>query len=78
MVLLVAIAQTMENLDGFIDAGFAHHDRLEAALQGGIAFDVLAVLIEGGGPDALELTPSQGWLEDVGGIDRTFGRTCAN
>ena len=37
--------------------------------SGGVLLDVLAVLIDGGGTDALELTAREGGLEDVGGAD---------
>ena len=51
-----------------------HHDRLEAPLQGRVTLDVLAVLVERRGADALEFAPRQRRLEDVGGIDRALGR----
>jgi hypothetical protein len=47
-------------------------DLLEAALEGGILFDVLAVLVQGGGADAAELALFVclvlfGWLRGFGG-----------
>jgi hypothetical protein len=54
------------------------HDRLEAALEGGVALDVLAVLVERRGADALELAAGERRLEDVGGIDRALGRAGAD
>ena len=47
--------------------------RLEAALQRRVALDVLAVLVEGGGADALHLAARQGRLEDVGRVDAAVG-----
>ena len=49
------------------------HDRLEAALERGVALDVLAVLVERRGADALELAAGERRLEDVGRVDRALG-----
>ena len=38
---------------------------LEAALEGLVLLDILAVLVEGGGADDLYLTAGEGRLEDV-------------
>ena len=58
--------------------GFAHHDRLEPALQGRVLFNVLAVFVDGGGADDLQLAPGQGGLEDVGRVHRALGRAGAD
>src|SRR5690606_31584628 len=42
--------------------------RSGAAGEGGVLFDVLAVFVEGGGADAVQLAASQGGLEQVGGV----------
>ena len=49
--------------------GSSHHDRLEAALQGGVLLDVLAELVQRRRADALQLTAGERGLEDVGGVD---------
>ena len=54
-------------------AGLLDQHGLETALQGRVALDVLAVLVQRGGADALQLAARQGRLEDVGGVDRAFG-----
>ena len=69
---LVAVAQAGEDPDGLLDAGLVDGHRLEAALQGGVLLD-LAVLVQGGGPDGLELTAGQHGLEDGGGVDGALG-----
>src|SRR5437764_66670 len=46
--------------------------------QGGVLLDVLAVLVEGRGADALDLTAGQGGLENVGGVDGPLGGACAD
>ena len=47
--------------------------RLEAAFQGGVLLDVLAVLVERGGADAVQLAAGQHRLEQVAGVHRAFG-----
>ena len=58
---------------GLLERRLLDHDRLEAALEGGVALDVLAVLVERRRADALELAARQRRLEDVGGVDRALG-----
>ena len=73
MVLLVAVAQSAQDGDGVFDARLADKDRLEAALQGRIFFDVLAVFVQGGGADTVQLTSGQHRFEHVRGVHRAFG-----
>ena len=54
------------------EGGLDQH-RLEAALQGGVLLDVLAVLVEGGGADHAQLAPGQHRLEHVGGVHAPLG-----
>ena len=58
--------------------GLLHLDGLEAPLEGGILLEVLAVLVERGGPDGLQLTAGQHGLEDRGGVDGALGRARAD
>jgi len=74
VVLLVPLPDSLEDLDRLFERRLFDHDGLEAALQGGIPLDVLAVLVERRGADALELAPSQRGLQDVRRIDRALGR----
>ncbi len=53
----------------------AHLDGLEAALERGVLLDVLAVLVERGGTDRLQLATGQHRLEDRSGVDRALGGT---
>ena len=41
-------------------------------LQRRVSFDVLAIVVQGSGADALEFSSGQRWLEDVGSIDSAF------
>ena len=47
-------------------------------LESRVLLDVLAVLVQGGGPNALQLATSQGRLQDVGGIDGALRSTRAD
>ena len=63
---------------GLLERRLLDHDRLEAPLEGGVALDVLAVLVERGRADALQLAARQRRLEDVGRVDRALGRAGAD
>ncbi|MNF70775.1 hypothetical protein D3C84_526990 [compost metagenome] len=73
VVHLIALLQAAQDGDGVLLARLVHQHLLEAALEGGVLFDVLAILIQGGGTDAVQLTPGQGRLEHVAGVHRTLG-----
>src|SRR5207249_2595117 len=51
VVDLVALLEPAEDRDRVLDRRLAHEDRLEAALERRVLLDVLAVLVDGGGPD---------------------------
>jgi hypothetical protein len=78
VVLLVAVAQTLEDLDGLLRGGLVDDDLLKAALQGGVALQVFAVLLQSRCADGLQLTSGQGGLEDRGRVDRALGRARAD
>ena len=71
---LEAFPQPPEDRDGVLLGGFVDEDGLEPSLQGGVLLDVLAVLLESGGPDEVQLTAGQHRLEHVAGVHRTLGR----
>ena len=50
-----------------------HEHRLEAPLQRGVLLDVLAVLVERGGADGVQLTAREHRLEQVGGVHGALG-----
>src|SRR5581483_9448846 len=56
-----------------LDARLVHEHRLEAALQGGVLLDVLAVLVERGGADAVQLAAGQHRLEQVARVHGALG-----
>ena len=55
--------------------GLLHLDRLEASLQGGVLLEVLAVFIQRGRPDGLQLATGQHRLQDRSGVDGPLGGT---
>jgi hypothetical protein len=70
---LQPLAQPAQDRDGVLDAGLVDQDGLEAALQGGVLLDPLAVLVDGGGPDHVQLAAGQHRLEHVAGVHGAFG-----
>ena len=75
MVHLVALLQAAEDGDGVLDGRLADVDLLEAALQGRVLLDVLAVLVERGGADHAQLAAGQHRLDHVAGVHGALGRT---
>ena len=78
VVHFVALAQTAQDGNRVLDGRLLDDDRLEAALQRGVLLDVLAVLVEGRGADAVQLAARQHRLEQVAGIHRAFCRAGAD
>src|SRR5436190_17016752 len=71
---LVAVAQPAQDLHGVVDRRLVNADLLEAALERGVALEVLAVLVERRRADRLQLAPRQRRLENRGRVDRALGR----
>ena len=69
---LVAVLQTAKDADGVLDRRFADQHLLEAAFEGGVLLDVLAVLVEGGGADHAELATGQHGLDHVARVHRAL------
>jgi hypothetical protein len=78
MELFVAILDAHDDLDRVFLIRRRHLDRLEAALEGAIFFDRLAIFRRRGCADALNLAPRQSRLEDVGCVQRTLRRARAH
>ena len=74
MMDLVLLLQAAKDGDGVLDRGLADHDRLKTTLKSGILFDVLAILIERGCADGMQLATRQGWLEHVARIHGAIAR----
>ncbi len=73
VVLLVALAQPLEDLHGLLGRGLVDLDLLEAALERRVALEVLAVLVERRRADRLQLAAGERRLQDRGGVDRALG-----
>src|SRR4051794_28260086 len=78
VVLLVAIAQALEDLNGLVGRRLVDADLLEATLQRAVALEVLAVLVERRRADRLQLAACQRRLQDRSGVDRALGGACAD
>ena len=70
---LVFLLEAAQDRDGVLDGGLLDQHGLEPALQGGVLFDILAVFVEGRGPDAAQGASGERRLEHVGGIHGPLG-----
>ena len=70
---LVVRADALQNLGGLGNRRLTDIDRLETALERGVLLDILAVLLERGRADHLNVSAGKGRLENVCGIHRAFG-----
>ena len=59
VVRLVLVLEALQDRERLLDGRRVHDDGLEAALERGVALDVLAVLVERGRADALQLAARQ-------------------
>ena len=78
VVLLVAVLEAYDDLEGILDRGLSDVHRLETALEGGVLLDVLAVLLGSGRADDLDLAAGQRRLKDCSGVDGPLGRAGAD
>ena len=78
VVDLELFLEAAQNGDGVVDRRLAHQHGLEAARQGGVLFDVLAVFGQRGGADAAQFAARESRLQHVGRVDRAFGATRAD
>src|ERR687895_224610 len=78
VVRLIAVLEPLEDLDRLLDRRLVDRDLLEEALQRAVALEVLAVLVERGGADGLQLAAGESRLEDRRCVDRALRGTCAD
>ena len=76
MKYLIPLLQAPQDGNGILHRRLLHHDRLEPPGQGRILFNILAVFIQGGGADAVELAPGQHGLQQVACIHAAFSTAC--
>ena len=72
-MVLIQRTDSGEDQNRLLDARLIDLNRLESPLQRRVPLDVLAVLVERGCSNGLELASRERGLQDVGGIDRPFG-----
>ena len=72
---LIALAQPAQDRDRVLERRLVHGQGLEPPLERRVLFDVLAVLGEGGRPDAVQLTAGEHRLQHVAGVHRALCRT---
>ena len=70
---LVLLLEAAQDRDRLLDGRLVDEDRLEAPRERRVLLDVLAVLVERGGADAMQLAARERRLEHVGGVHRAFG-----
>ena len=75
MVGFVAIAQTLQDVNCHCRGWLRYLNRLESSNERGIFFKVLAVFIQGGCTNCLQLSSSKHWLQNGSCIDSTFRST---
>ncbi len=78
VVDLVFLFQPAQDRDRVLDRGRGDKHRLEAPRQRSILLDVLAVLVERGRANAVQLAARERRLEQVGGVHRAVGFAGAN
>ena len=78
MVNLVPLAQPAEDADRVLDRRLVDQHRLETPLQSRVLFDVLAIFVQRGRADGAQLAARKSGLEQVGGVNRAFGRAGAD
>jgi len=78
MVKFILLLDTAQNGDGIFNRWLTHKHRLETTGQCRIFLNVLAVLIQRGRTNTMQLTTCQSRLEQVGSVHRSVCLTSAN
>ena len=78
VVDLIALFETAQDGDGVFLTRLIHQHFLKTALQGGVFLNVLSMLVQGGGADAVQLAAGQGGLEHIARIHSALGFTRAH
>jgi hypothetical protein len=73
VVKLVLLLEPAKDRNRLLHRRPVHRHRPEARCQRRTFFDILAVFVERGGADAMELAARERRLEHVRGVDRAFG-----
>ena len=71
--LLVVVGDALQNFERVLHVRLVDRDRLEAALERGVLFNVLAILGERRRADDLNFASGERRLQDVGGVHAALG-----
>ena len=74
----VALAQAAEDRYGVFHGRLIDQNCLEAAFECSIFFDVLAIFVQRGRADAMQLAARQHRLQQVAGVHGALGLACAD
>ena len=75
---LVLLLEATQNRDGVLDGRLAHHNGLETTGERRVLLDVLAVFVERGRADRMQVATGERRLEDVAGVHGALGGTRAH
>ena len=75
---LIPVFQSPEDGNGILHCGLIHQHRLETPLQSGILLNILAVLIQRGGSDTVQLAPGQHGLQHIARVHGAIGLSRAH
>ena len=74
----VFFLQATQNGNGIFHCGLLHLYFLEAPFEGRIFFDVLAVLVQGGGADGVEFASGEHGLQEIARVHGPFALSGAD
>ena len=75
---LVLLLEATQDRDGVLDGRLAHHNGLETTGERRVLLDVLAVFVERGRADRVQVATGERRLEDVAGVHGALGGTRAH
>ena len=78
MELLIVVGDALQNFERVLHVRLVDRDRLEAALERGVLFNVLAIFGERRRADDLNFASGERRLQDVGGVHAALGVARAN
>ena len=75
MVGFITVTQSTQNFNRVLYVGCLNEHRRESAFKRRVFLNVLAVFVQGGCPNCLELSTGKHWLKNACCINRTFSCT---
>ena len=75
---LVLLLEATQDRDGVLDGRLAHHNGLETTRERRVLLDVLAVFVERGRADRVQVATGECRLQDVAGVHGALGGTRAH